>query len=71
LWISPNVQFFSLSDGVVLAILDSGLTPSLGIIKMVHFFLPPLLGLLAFLGINVGGFLVMASGHVKERSTGR
>jgi hypothetical protein len=31
---------------------------------MVHL-LPPLLGLLSFLVINVGGFILMASGHVK------
>ena len=32
---------------------------------MLHVILPPLLGLLSFLVINVGGFLVMASGHPK------
>jgi hypothetical protein len=32
---------------------------------MVHFLLPPLLGLLSFLVINVGGFLLMVSGHAK------
>jgi hypothetical protein len=39
-------------------------------IKMVQFLLPPLFGLLSFLVINVGGFLVMASGHAEDRSAG-
>jgi hypothetical protein len=56
---------------VALAILGSGLMPSLGITRMVHILLPPLLGLVSFLVINVGGFLVMARGHYKERSRDR
>jgi hypothetical protein len=48
-----------------------GLTPPSGSIKMVHLLLPPLLGLVSFLVINVGGFLAMASGHIKERSRDR
>jgi len=35
---------------------------------MAQLLLPPLLGVVSFLVINVGGFLVMASGHIKERS---
>jgi hypothetical protein len=42
----------------------------MGIVKMVHFLLPPLLGLLSFLVINVGGFLVMASGNAKRTVKG-
>jgi hypothetical protein len=41
----------------------------MGFIKMVHFLLPPLLGL-SFLVINVGGFLVMASGNAERTVRG-
>jgi hypothetical protein len=37
---------------------------------MAYFLLPPLLGLLSFLVINVGGFLVMASENAKRTVKG-